>query len=740
MLIQQLGSNVIFLTIYRIVRYNIDGTTSSTEVSQKQRMAEGEYSKIGRYEIEREIGRGGMAIVYKAHDAELDRYVAIKLIRKAAFTGDQLATLPERFRREARALAKLDHPNIVKVLDYGEIDGSNYLVMEFLEGATLKEIRKPLRVETAVKLIRPIAEALDYVHQRGLLHRDVKPSNLMFTAEKRVMLTDFGIAKWIDDDENRHTLTVEGMGIGTPEYMAPEQGMGKKIDARADMYSLAIIFYELITGKKPFRGETQIEILTKQATEPFPDPREYVPELNKSVTRFFETALAKKPDDRYSTMQDFLRDLDGLRLQSLAQAPSGNTAMMTAPSSDSDVSNSSVQIGPTKIQKVRQAAEAYVQEGAKVSKDTKSDATRDTESKSELKAESGAKSTESAPPSRAWTGKAVRYAIIGVILTIAAIILSNGFFKTKPTPEPKAPTGTKPVMSANATVSMKKPTQKANPSATPDVTVLSAEQQQLNMELTVVAVESLKMSLAQTQNAMTEEAAAKSREKTEAAALIPTSTPALPPATATAKPQPTEEEEIRVGSVLTFGATDQDNNPDNGAEAIQWRVLELSGRDALVISEKIIAAQPFSNANSSVWGDSPIREWLNTEFLNTTFTQAEIRQIQYVTHQDDDQNHKRNVEDQVFLLNVEEVLQYLPRREDQATGPTDTVTAFMMEKQRRDVKGWWLRRTPKFDNSDQTVTGFWSGFMVGVRGDIIGNFVANYDGVRPTLQIRLPLP
>ena len=319
-------------------------------------MSEGSIKTIGRYRIEQEIGRGGMAIVYRAHDPHLDRFVAIKFIRRGAFTGDQLETLPERFRREARALAKLDHPNIVKVLDYGDQDGATYLVMEYLEGTTLKEVKKPLRVETAVRLIRPIAEALEYVHDHGILHRDVKPSNIMITKNEKIMLTDFGIAKWLEDETDQYTLTATGIGIGTPEYMAPEQGLGKKIDERADAYALTVVFYELITGRKPFQGETALETLTKQASEPFPDPRTYVPELNESVKKFFDRAMAKKPEDRYPTMKDYLRDLDGLRLQSLAQASSGNTGIQTV--KGPAATDSSIRFGKTDMRKVREAAAA----------------------------------------------------------------------------------------------------------------------------------------------------------------------------------------------------------------------------------------------------------------------------------------------------------------------------------------------------------------------------------------------
>ena len=320
-------------------------------------MSEDSVKTIGRYEIKREIGRGGMAIVYKAFDPHLNRPVAIKLIRVGGFTIDQLKTLPERFKREARALARLNHANIVQVYDFGTYGDMPYLVMEFLEGATLKEVRKPLKVETAVRLIRPIADALSYVHDQGMLHRDVKPSNIMITKGEKVVLTDFGIAKFLEESEDQNTLTGTGVGIGTPEYMAPEQGLGKRIDGRADIYSLAVVFYELITGRKPFQGETPLEVLTKQATEPFPDPREFVPDLPGSVRKFFDLALAKKPDDRYGSMKDFLRDLDGLRLQALTaaarKAQSGETTgIQTVPKAEAGT-ESSVRFGKTDIRKIR---------------------------------------------------------------------------------------------------------------------------------------------------------------------------------------------------------------------------------------------------------------------------------------------------------------------------------------------------------------------------------------------------
>lgn len=309
--------------------------------------------RIGRYEVIREVGRGGMAIVYQARDTTLDRIVAIKLIRSDIFGSAAFGQIRERFVREARALAKLNHPNIVKVLDYGEHQGAPYLVMEYLKGATLKEVKKPILVETAVRLLRPIAEALDYIHQQGILHRDVKPSNIMLVDGKMPMLTDFGIAKWIEDETDGRSLTGTGVGIGTPEYMAPEQGLGKQVDGRADMYSLTIAFYELITGQKPFRGDTALAILMKQATEPIPDPRAVVPELSESVKRFLDRALAKDPENRYPTFTDYLRDLDGLGLQSIANRARGTlTGIQTTPASTSKT-DSSVRIGATDLRKLR---------------------------------------------------------------------------------------------------------------------------------------------------------------------------------------------------------------------------------------------------------------------------------------------------------------------------------------------------------------------------------------------------
>jgi serine/threonine protein kinase len=256
---------------------------------------------IGRYHILEQLGEGGMATVYKAFDTRLERDVAIKVIRRNAFPVEQHELVLKRFEREAKALAKLNHPNIVGVIDYGEYEDSPYLVMPYFPGGTLKErLGKPVPWQDAVRLLLPIAHALQFAHEQGILHRDVKPSNILITRSGEPMLSDFGIAKILEGGETT-ALTGTGVGVGTPEYMAPEQWTGMAC-LQSDVYSLGVIFYELITGRKPYVADTPAAILLKQATEPFPRPIQYVPDLPEKVERILLKALAHAPEDRYQTM------------------------------------------------------------------------------------------------------------------------------------------------------------------------------------------------------------------------------------------------------------------------------------------------------------------------------------------------------------------------------------------------------------------------------------------------------
>jgi eukaryotic-like serine/threonine-protein kinase len=278
---------------------------------------------IGRYHILEQIGEGGMAVVYKAFDTRLETEVAIKFIRTEKLTIETMGKSLKRFEREAKALAQLTHPNIVRVIDYGDHEERPYLVMPYLKGGTLKQILgKPIPYRQAANLIAPIAHALEYAHQHNVLHRDVKPSNILLTDSGQPMLSDFGIAK-ILEDELTTDLTGTGVGIGTPEYMAPEQGMSHTIDHRVDIYSLGTVYYEMITGRRPYQADTPLAILFKRASEPLPRPGQYVRDLPDSVERVLVKALAKDPAERYPTADAFAVALEDLSRGQPVAAPKG---------------------------------------------------------------------------------------------------------------------------------------------------------------------------------------------------------------------------------------------------------------------------------------------------------------------------------------------------------------------------------------------------------------------------------
>jgi formylglycine-generating enzyme required for sulfatase activity/tRNA A-37 threonylcarbamoyl transferase component Bud32 len=269
---------------------------------------------LGRYHILEQLGEGGMAIVYKAYDTRLETDVAVKVIRIENLAPSILEKSLKRFEREAKSLARLTHPNIVKVIDYGEHEGKPYLVMTYLPGGTLKERLKngALPWRGAVQLISPIARALDYAHKQNLIHRDVKPSNILMTDSGQPMLTDFGVAKLFDLDEST-ALTGTGMGIGTPEYMAPEQWTGQSTP-QTDVYALGLVLYEMVTGRKPYAADTPAALFLKQANDPLPRPKSLMPSLPDAVEKVLLKALAKRSEDRYPDMEAFSAALDKLSM------------------------------------------------------------------------------------------------------------------------------------------------------------------------------------------------------------------------------------------------------------------------------------------------------------------------------------------------------------------------------------------------------------------------------------------
>lgn len=265
---------------------------------------------LGRYHLLEKLGEGGMAAVYKALDTSLERHVAIKVILPYQEQSEQFLA---RFKREARALAKLSHPNILKIFDFGEYEGSPYLVMEYISGGTLKEwlVGSSVPWQRAAQLLGCVARALEAAHAEGIIHRDVKPANILMANGKDPMLSDFGIAKLIEGSEATTDLTGTGVGIGTPDYMAPEQGVGV-VDGRSDIYALGVIFYQMVTGRLPYEADTPLAALLKKTTEPLPRPTQYVPDLPVNVENILIKALACEPRYRYQNMGEFAAALERL--------------------------------------------------------------------------------------------------------------------------------------------------------------------------------------------------------------------------------------------------------------------------------------------------------------------------------------------------------------------------------------------------------------------------------------------
>jgi eukaryotic-like serine/threonine-protein kinase len=260
----------------------------------------------GRYRLDAQVGHGGMSTVYRAFDTVLERQVAIKLMhREMSSDSDQL----ERFRREARAVAQLNHPHIVGVIDAGEDDQTPYIVLEFVEGETLKDrIRRlgRLPVPEAVAYAIEIARALGAAHERQIVHRDVKPQNVLIDEEGTARVTDFGIARTMTEDG----LTADGRVLGTTDYVSPEQALGQEVGPQSDLYSLGIVLFEMLTGDVPFSGENQVAVAMKHVREELPDVQLRRPEVSSALAAVLDRATAKDVDRRYGDDAQLIGDLE----------------------------------------------------------------------------------------------------------------------------------------------------------------------------------------------------------------------------------------------------------------------------------------------------------------------------------------------------------------------------------------------------------------------------------------------
>jgi serine/threonine protein kinase len=260
----------------------------------------------GRYELSHLVARGGMAEVYRARDQLLDRPVALKVLFPELSVDRSFV---ERFRREAQAAANLSHPNIVPVFDWGEDNGTYFIVMEFVDGRALSSILRtagPLHPDRAAEIAADVAGALSYAHRHGVVHRDVKPGNVLITEEGTIKVTDFGIARAVNTEES---LTQTGAVMGTATYFSPEQAEGMGVDSRSDIYSLGVVIFEMVTGRPPFLGDTPVAVASKHVREHPPAPREVNPGVPPDLEAIILKCLAKSPDHRYATGDDLRIDL-----------------------------------------------------------------------------------------------------------------------------------------------------------------------------------------------------------------------------------------------------------------------------------------------------------------------------------------------------------------------------------------------------------------------------------------------
>ncbi len=279
--------------------------------------------QLGPYQIVAPLGEGGMAAVYKAYQPAMDRYVALKVLPRHFASDPQFVT---RFQQEARVVAQLQHPHILPVFDFGEADGYTYIVMPFVKSGTLTDLLKgpALSLPHIRTLVTQIGSALDYAHARGLVHRDVKPSNVLIDETGNCLLTDFGLAKIMEGSIH---LTTSGAIMGTPAYMSPEQGLGQKIDKRSDIYSLGVILYEMAVGRTPYVAETPMAVVIKHINDPLPPPHTIKPDLPEALERVILKALAKTPEDRFASAGEMVRALQAAIPETTLAAPTTEAAL-----------------------------------------------------------------------------------------------------------------------------------------------------------------------------------------------------------------------------------------------------------------------------------------------------------------------------------------------------------------------------------------------------------------------------
>jgi len=568
-------------------------------------------SSIGRYHIQEQLGEGGMATVYKAYDTRLERDVAIKVIRTGAFPPDVLDRILKRFDREAKSLARLNHPNIVGIIDYGEQDGTPYLVMPFYPSGTLKQsLGKPMPPVEAARLLVPVARALAYAHQQGILHRDVKPSNILITGSGEPVLTDFGIAKLLENDSGA-TLTGTGVGVGTPEYMAPEQGMGREIDGRADVYALGVVLYELVTGRKPYTANTPMAVIFMHMTDPLPRPKLYVPDLPDRVEQIIFKAMAKKPEDRYQSMNDLAAELATFDVHLRKHAVIGIDSQPSSPQSILDLYDVYEE----------GTGEATVAMG-------------ETPPSSSMKAEPTGILAQLYPEARQYSQ-------------------TSGLWEKETVDDLN-----EPVISSPRQKTQVEPREQKN--KTPDPYASSKQTRSQRSKVWIIWLIFGLVVIGVIENAIrspidSQPVPAQKYEGVYTASLTPTNIPTNAPTKAPTT-VPTESISIRLINEIKSG---QKEIVFGGYE---WQVLAVEDSRALLITKEIVGKGGYDASGNYLWETNDIRKYLNNDFFNQ-FDDEEKKLILAVENVNKDNPYfgtdgGNNTTDNIFLLSLEEVVEY----------------------------------------------------------------------------------
>ena len=520
---------------------------------------------IDKYRIIKQLGLGGMAVVYLAKD-NLDREVAVKMIRREVFSEQDYDRILKRFTIEARTVAQLHHNNIVEIYAYGEYEGAPYLVMDCIDGGTLKQlIGKPIPWQHAAAMLLPIADALAYAHRHNVIHRDVKPANIMLTKEGKPVLGDFGIAKILERENPEGTLTEMNTGVGTPEYMSPEQCRGEKnIDGRSDEYALGIIFYELCTGEKPFTGPNAAAVMMKQLQEPLPKNWERSANLPVSVVKVIKKALEKDPNKRYADMAEFAAELQKL--------------------SSRETTHSGLSRHETQIE----AAETV--DDVILSADNRN--------------------SEKTPSTKG--KKNLLFILIGagaaaaLFFGIRSLNHTGPSAKKTPLLQPSATNTPEPVPSDTPGAAVSDPalptdTASPAPSNTPEPTAtLTASPTSTNTAVPT-----------STHTASPTPTSTFTPVPTDTA--IPTPTPTLRPAFGTLW-DPDRDAQIRVGNTVEFGIFE--NKP------LRWFVLDIDEQDNMLLLSTVSLKDAAYNETASItttWEISSLRQWLSTDFSEEAF-------------------------------------------------------------------------------------------------------------------------